>query len=155
MISVVIPLFNKQDSIRSTIESVLAQSFRDFELIVVDDGSTDGSVDVVKAINDPRIRLIEKQNGGVSSARNEGIRNASYEYVAFLDGDDLWDSDYLREIVHLIEVFPEAGILGTSYFITENKQKRIATKPLDDSFFGIVSSVWNTNNWVITNNLIC
>lgn len=156
MISVVIPLFNKQDSIKSTIESVLAQSLKDFELIVVDDGSTDGSLDSIKTINDSRIRLIEKQNGGVSSARNEGIRNASYEYVAFLDGDDLWDSDYLKEIVHLTENFPEAGIMGTSYYITHNGQKTIASKPLEDGFFGIIDNAfWDKGHLFWTSAVCC
>lgn len=143
MISVVIPLFNKQDSIRSTIESVLAQSFKDFELIVVDDGSTDGSVAAVKSMDDPRIRLIEKRNGGVSSARNEGIRRASGEYVAFLDGDDLWGPGFLAEVIRLVQDCPEAGIFGTSYYFLENGSKHRAEKPLADSFYGIVDN----SNW--------
>ena len=120
MISVVVPLYNKKSSIKSTIESVLAQTYKDFELIVVDDGSTDGSADVVKSFDDNRIRLISKENGGVSSARNEGIREAKNEFISFLDADDLWDKDFLLEIDKLINDFPEAGILGTSYSYKKN-----------------------------------
>lgn len=94
-ISVVIPLYNKATSITSTIQSVLAQSYPYFEIVIIDDGSTDNSVQIVKLIDDKRIRLISKQNGGVSSARNYGIRMAKYEYLAFLDADDYWEPSYL------------------------------------------------------------
>lgn len=105
MFSVVIPLFNKEKSIERTILSVLKQSFVDFEIIIVNDGSTDNSVDVVKQISDTRIRLVEKPNGGVSSARNRGIEEARNEWVCFLDGDDQWHSDYLSTMYGLIQKY--------------------------------------------------
>ncbi len=85
MFSIVIPLYNKAKSIANTIQSILGQSFADFELIIVDDGSTDDSVRVVNQFTDKRIRLIQKENGGVCSARNAGILHAQYDYIALLD----------------------------------------------------------------------
>lgn len=143
MISVVVPLYNKKSSIKSTIESVLAQSYSDFELLVVDDGSTDGSTDVVKSFDDKRIRLISKENGGVSSARNEGIREAKSEFISFLDADDLWDKDFLLEINKLITDFPEAGIWGTSYSYKKNGGLIPAKKPLPELYRGYL----NDNIW--------
>ena len=87
MFSIVIPLYNKAKSIANTIQSILGQSFADFELIIVDDGSTDDSVAIVQQFTDQRIRLIQKDNGGVSSARNRGINDANYDFIALLDAD--------------------------------------------------------------------
>ena len=120
MISVVIPLYNKERSIVSTIESVLTQTYKDWELIVVDDGSTDNSYNVVKELIgridnrwiDDRLTLIYKENGGVSAARNRGIIESKGEYVAFLDGDDIWDKDFLKEMVRLIGDYPFKSIYG-------------------------------------------
>ena len=87
MISVVIPLYNKEKQIRKTLQSVLTQTFQDFEIVVVNDGSTDNSAIEVEKVKDPRIRLIHQQNAGVSAARNKGIEEARYELIAFLDAD--------------------------------------------------------------------
>lgn len=144
MISVVIPLYNKLGSIGSTIESVLTQSYADFELIVVDDGSTDGGPEVVRSFDDPRIRLVTKPNGGVSSARNEGIRRANGAWVAFLDADDLWERDFLAEVGRMIVDFPEAGMVGTSYCYLKGGTKMLGEKPLSEGFYGIVdNSSWD------------
>ena len=115
MFSVVIPLYNKEKSIENAIRSVLAQTFADFELLVVNDGSTDKSCEIVAAIPDSRIRIIDKPNGGVSSARNCGILAAKYEYVAFIDADDYWKPDFLETIKGLIADYPEAGCYATGY----------------------------------------
>lgn len=115
MISVVIPLYNKYASIARTIQSVLDQTFRQFEIIVVDDGSTDDSATVVESIKDNRIRLIRKGNGGVCSARNRGIEEAKYDYIALLDADDIWDKEYLAEQVRLMKNFPDAVMWGINY----------------------------------------
>lgn len=115
MISVVIPLYNKEQSIASTINSVLAQTYKDFEIVVVDDGSTDKSADVVSTIDDDRIVFISQDNQGVSAARNTGIIAAKGEYVAFLDGDDLWHPEYLETLVQLISDYPNATLYGIGY----------------------------------------
>ena len=121
MISVVIPLYNKQNSIVATLQSVLAQTYTDYEVVIVDDGSTDNSAQVVKefisAYPQPLpkgkgVRLVRKANGGVSSARNTGIMEAKGEYIAFLDGDDLWDKKYLETLHELICDYPDASIYG-------------------------------------------
>lgn len=88
--TVILPLYNKGKYIVTTLQSVLSQTFEDFEVIVVDDGSTDDGPDKVASIKDSRIRLIRKENGGVSSARNRGIAEAKGNYIAFLDADDEW-----------------------------------------------------------------
>ena len=88
MISVVIPLYNKEASIKQALMSVLSQSYQEFEVVIVDDGSTDNSVAKVEEIQDSRIRLIRQENGGPSKARNTGVKNAKGEWILFLDADD-------------------------------------------------------------------
>lgn len=114
-VSVVIPLYNKAPCIERTLRSVLAQTFQDFEVIVVDDGSTDNGAEIVKSILDARIRLIRQENAGVSAARNKGIETAESELIAFLDADDAWKPQYLEKILRLRKKFPEAGAYATSY----------------------------------------
>jgi glycosyltransferase involved in cell wall biosynthesis len=117
LFSVVIPLFNKEDLIGDTLRSVLAQNYQNFEVIVIDDGSTDQSALIVAEIAEaePRIRLIPQANAHVSAARNHGIRESKGDYVAFLDADDLWRANHLEELSLLACEFPEAGMLGTAY----------------------------------------
>ena len=115
MFSVIIPLYNKEKSVRNAIESVLAQTIPDFELLVINDGSTDKSRSVITSIKDNRIRIIDKPNGGVSSARNKGILSAKYKYIAFIDADDYWETDFLETIKDLIIGYPDAGGYGTAY----------------------------------------
>ena len=113
--SVVIPLYNKAKSIQSTVESVLSQTFADFELLIVNDGSTDGSADIVRAVKDPRVRLIDKPNGGVSSARNRGIAEAKGEWIALLDGDDLWLSTHLENLSRAISGYSSVNVFYTGF----------------------------------------
>ena len=155
MISVVIPLYNKVGSIGSTVESVLSQTYGDFELIVVDDGSSDGSPEVVGLFADSRIRLISKPNGGVCSARNAGIAAAKSEYVAFLDADDLWLPQFLEEIVRLMEDCPEAGIWGTSYYLQKDGQRTSAAKPLPAGYRGIVDNSGWTCAHIYCSSAVC
>lgn len=115
MISVVIPLYNKEKQIAKTLQSVLKQTFQDFEIVIVNDGSTDNSVAAVESIKDSRIRIINQSNEGVSAARNHGIVEAKYDLIAFLDADDEWDVDYLETIYYLYKKYPESSIYGTSY----------------------------------------
>ena len=119
--SIVIPLYNKEFSIKNTILSVLNQSYQNFEIVIVDDGSTDGSVDVVKTIQDDRVFLIHQENRGVSAARNRGIKETNNECIAFLDGDDLWKTNHLEEIVKMMSVFPNEKIYVTSFEYSDNR----------------------------------
>lgn len=115
MISVIIPLYNKERQIRATLESVLRQSYTDYEIVVVDDGSTDGSVAIVESFNEARLRLIRQKNAGVSAARNRGICEARGEYVAFLDADDLWEPAFLKTMQHLAERYPDCSVYACNY----------------------------------------
>lgn len=128
MISVVIPLYNKEKQIAATIKSVLDQTYQDFEIVIVNDGSTDGSVIEVKKFSDNRIRIINQPNSGVSAARNRGIEEANGEFVALLDGDDEWEKDYLETQWTLINKYPECNLFCTSYKMRSTDMKEtIAT----------------------------
>lgn len=140
MISIVIPLFNKKDCVRKTMDSVLAQSFKDFEVIVVDDGSIDGSAEVVSSIPDDRIRLITKVNGGPSSARNRGIEEAQGNFVSFIDADDVWAPDHLESLVQLISDFPDAAVYGMNYGFIQDK---VIVQPDTDSYRGYLNGGWD------------
>ena len=122
MFSVIIPLYNKEASIKNTIHSVLNQKFKKFELIIVNDGSTDSSFEVVKKINDDRIRLIDQTNQGVSSARNRGIEEAQFNWVAFLDADDLWLDNHLEVVADMIEKYPYENFFSTSFKYSDNRE---------------------------------
>ena len=119
--SVIIPLYNKEKHIKETIFSVLNQSFVDFEVIIVNDGSTDNSLEVVKNINDARVHIYNKTNAGVSSARNYGIKKAAADYIAFLDADDIWDDNFLYEISILISNYPKNKVFSTAAKIKSPK----------------------------------
>jgi hypothetical protein len=119
-VSVAISLYNKAAYISAALNSVLAQSFQNFEVIVVDDGSTDSGPAIVQQFTDPRIRLHRQPNAGVSAARNEGLKLARNDFVAFLDADDLWRPKHLQHLVVLTERFPDAVLYGNSYFATDN-----------------------------------
>lgn len=115
MISVVIPLYNKEQSITSTLQTVLGQSYQDFEIVIVNDGSTDHSIEEITKVTDPRIRLIHQSNAGVSAARNRGIAEAQGEYIAFLDADDEWKPDYLKTQYELTLKYPACSVFACNY----------------------------------------
>lgn len=117
MISIVIPLYNKGRIVKKTINSVLAQGYDNFELIVVNDGSTDNSVEVVKSINDPRIVIIEQENGGPSKARNAGIKYAKGEWLVTLDADDELVEDALSKMIKETKKYADADIIDFVGFV--------------------------------------
>ena len=108
-------MFNKRDNISSTIRSVLNQNYLPGEIIIVNDGSTDGSEEIVRQFNHPLIRLVNQANAGVSVARNYGISLAKNNWLAFIDADDLWDASFLDEMNVLSENFPSARVLACAY----------------------------------------
>lgn len=116
-ISVVIPLYNKRDEVGATLRSVLVQTLPPVEVIVVDDGSTDGGAEVVRTVGGPSVRLISQSNAGVSAARNRGAAQAQGAYVAFLDADDRWEPGFLAEIAAMIREFPGCGIYSTAFWV--------------------------------------
>ncbi len=116
-VSVIIPLFNKALSVERALESVKRQTFTDYELIVIDDGSTDGSGTIVARLAQPRLTLISQKNSGPGGARNRGLAAASGELVAFLDADDEWLPVYLERSVKLLDSSgPEAATVTSGYF---------------------------------------
>jgi len=115
MISVVIPLYNKEHTVARALRSVLGQTYQDFEVVVVNDGSTDNSTKVVETFNDPRIRLVHQPNAGVSAARNRGIVEARSDLIAFLDADDEWLPDFLETILGLRAKYPQCSVCATGY----------------------------------------
>lgn len=124
--TVVIPLFNKENYITKTLQSVLNQSFTDFEVLVINDCSTDSSVEKVNAFSDTRIHLIfHHQNKGLSASRNTGIKNAKAAYIAFLDADDLWKPEFLETINFLTQQYPETHLFGTKYEVNLGDRKLI------------------------------
>lgn len=127
MFSIIIPLYNKEKFIQNTLDKVLQQSFQDFEVIIVDDGSTDGGAEIVKNIQNERIKYFWQENQGVSSARNKGISLAKNEYICFLDADDEWKENHLMSLLETIQKFPNAGMYCSRYVTKINEKKSIHT----------------------------
>lgn len=125
MISVVIPLYNKESIVEQSLRSVLSQSFRDFEVIVVDDGSTDRSAEIVRDINDPRIRLVSQANGGPSKARNTGIREAKGEWILFLDADDELLPNALHHFHELISKYKDANLIACPFYVRSEEKTEL------------------------------
>ncbi|MBA6152774.1 glycosyltransferase family 2 protein [Gelidibacter maritimus] len=130
--SVLISLYNKEGFIKTTIESVLSQTFQDFEIIVVNDGSTDASETMVNSILDHRIKYFKQDNKGASAGRNAAISKASGQYLALLDADDIWQENYLETINQLITFHPEQAVFATAVTIETSN--------------GLVRSMYSINN---------
>lgn len=153
MFSVIIPLYNKAPYVEKAIRSVLNQTLQDFELIVINDGSTDNSYEVVQklfsSLTPPSggrganpsdgCRVYTQQNQGVSATRNKGVSLAKYDYIAFLDADDWWESTFLEEMKILIDDYPEAGIWGCSYNIIKGGKTRLPRNGVEPGVRGYVN----------------
>lgn len=143
MFSVVIPLYNKAPHIAATLQSVLAQRFAPAEIIVVDDGSTDGGGAIVEGFAAQGVSLIRQQNAGVSAARNLGAQHACCDYVAFLDADDIWLPQHLAEMRDLINQYPRMGLYSTLYEIHMNKRIFKPHSAYGEDFSGIVDDFFS------------
>ena len=146
--SVVIPLYNKENFIANTLQSVLNQTFLDFELLLINDCSTDNSLEVAKKIEDPRIKLVQHLvNKGLSASRNTGIKIAQSKYIAFLDADDLWKPHFLEKIDFLISNYPDAALYATKYEVLAKGNKIITHdfKIKDFKNNGIVANYFESN----------
>ena len=128
-ISVIIPLYNKASEVERTLRSVLAQSTLPQEIIIVDDGSTDGSLEVVRGVESSLLKIISQENAGVSAARNRAIGEARGEWVALLDADDRWHEDYLSEQMRMIERYPDCGAYATAFVVDDGVREVVADTP--------------------------
>ena len=146
-ISVVIPLYNKENFIKETLESVLLQTFTDFEVIVVNDGTTDSSIKVISQFSDNRIKLLHQENKGVAAARNLGIKNTTSKLVAFLDADDYWYPNHLEELLKLYDDFPNSGIYCNRYTTktSSNHFQESLFNGIELKFRGIVPNYFYSN----------
>ncbi|MDO5970927.1 glycosyltransferase family 2 protein [Flavivirga aquimarina] len=145
--SVVIPLYNKEGFIEETLKSVLTQSFKYFEIIIVNDGSTDRSEDIVNSFKDFRIKIFTIKNHGASHARNYGIKKASGNYIALLDADDFWYENHLLTIFHLINEFPDMGMYCSGYNILLGGKhyKKSKLKYIPYGYKGLVKNYFESN----------
>lgn len=129
-VTAVIPLYNKEREIARALRSALNQTRPVAQVIVVDDGSRDGSVQAVQALDDPRVRLLRQPNAGPSGARNRGVAAATTEYVAFLDADDEWGPTFIETVTDLQLRFPQASIWATAFELVHgNSRSAAATWP--------------------------
>lgn len=127
--SVVVPLYNKRAYIRRAVDSVLAQTLTDFELIVVDDGSSDKGVEMLDDLEDDRLRIVQQQNEGVGNARNRGMEESIGRWIAFLDADDGWLPGHLEELSRLTTCFPDAGLFSTTCIEMTGSKIPLPAKP--------------------------
>lgn len=138
-ISAAIPLYNKEREIERAVRSILAQTFQPLEIIVIDDGSTDRSAEIVRGLESPLVRLISQPNAGVAAARNRASAAAVGEYIAFLDGDDEWRPGYLEKMAELIGRYPSCGAYGAAFDIVSGNRVfpncSPATEGIRDDFF--------------------
>src|SRR5690554_4651576 len=136
--SVVIPLYNKEKDIKATLESLFLQTHSNFEVVVVNDGSTDNSEAIVKEFDDQRIRLFSKENEGVAFTRNLGVEKANSKHIVFLDADDYWYPNHLENLHALITKFPEEQWYATAY---EKKHNKKFTSSM-------ISPIMENKNWM-------
>lgn len=153
--TVIIPLYNKENHIEETLKSVFNQTFQDFEVIIVEDCSTDNSKQKAASIISEKTRIIQHEvNKGLSASRNTGIENANSEFLAFLDADDIWHKEFLEKIHQLTQDFPNAHLFGTNY--TEVYPKKVSVVPSSNlkNFIkdGIVPDFFESN---LYQNIYC
>jgi glycosyltransferase involved in cell wall biosynthesis len=160
MISVVIPLYNKKESISRALESVLSQTKMPMEIVIVNDGSTDDSEKVVEKFDQSLIKLVNQSNSGVSAARNKGIEIAKGEWIAFLDADDEWMPHQVATYLELIQNVPDAGMVATSYLNGDYKGQtsKIIIKKLNLTKEGRVVNYFEAaskSNPIIWTSAVC
>lgn len=144
LVSIVVPVYNKARYLRRSVESVLAQSCADLELILVDDGSTDGSLDAARQFTDPRVRVLTQPNAGPGAARNSGIREARAPWIALLDADDAWDPAFLAEMLRLAADFPGCGMYCAPYVFIEPGGVHVLPKWVDVPARGVLASYFRS-----------
>ena len=161
MFSVIIPLYNKEHTIINTINTVFNQSFQDFEIIIVNDGSVDKGIEKINNhVFDNRVRIIDQKNAGVSAARNVGVENAKYNYIAFLDADDVWLPDYLLYVSKAISLFPYSQMICSAGFgkdkfgvLSKREIKKHSNKILEFDFFENPHIFLHISSTVVTKDI--
>lgn len=145
--SIIIPLYNKAKYIEETLKSVLNQTFTDYEIIIINDGSTDKSENIVLGFNNEKIQLYNQKNQGVSAARNLGIEKANGKLIAFLDADDYWFPNHLETIANLYHDFPDCGMYCSRYKIKTSKNHFQIPhyNGINDSYRRIVDDYFRSN----------
>lgn len=142
MISVVIPLYNKAHTIANTLSTVIKQTYKDFEIIIVNDGSTDNGVEVIQQhFTDNRIRIINQNNSGVSAARNKGVEESKGEWIAFLDGDDEWHPEYLDYVYNVIRKYPHCGMICSGGLCTNLQSSQDLSYRLANKYLGKIQPI--------------
>jgi len=149
VISVVIPVYNKEKFIENTIYSVLNQTLSDFELIIVDDSSTDKSLSIIDSIKDKRIKTYSIKNSGVSKSRNYGVEKSTSNLIAFLDADDLWKNNHLEQLYKLYLENPSCGMYAMSYI------KNVNFKSYKKSYFGLSNFSGILENFFTSSSVDC
>ena len=147
-ISVIIPAYNAERTILETINSVFQQSFSDFELIVINDGSTDRTLELLNTVKDTRLKIFSYPNGGLSVARNRGIYLAQGEFMAFLDADDLWTEEKLELQLAALKQHPEAGV-SYSWIYSMDEKGESCSPGLSFDFTGNVYAPLLVNNFIV------
>lgn len=163
MFSIVIPAFNAEKFITRSIQCVLNQTYKDFELIVIDDGSKDGTKKIVSDFQDANtIKYIYQDNAGVSAARNRGIQESTGDYVCFLDADDEWKEDHLEVLASLIETYNHCGLYVTGYDLrlnngeTIHKSQQILKRIAEENFYSDNGfEILIHNGYFLNTNTVC
>ena len=158
--SIIIPLYNKERYIENAIQSILKQTVVDYEIIILNDGSTDKSKDIISKYVSEKIRIIDHpKNKGLSAARNTGIKNATSDYITFLDADDLWKPNYLQTIKSLISSHPEAHIFATNYdevYPKTTHKPHNGSEDLPENFNGLIDFFkLNLKQGIYTPSSVC
>lgn len=156
--SIVIPVYNKELFVTKTLDAVLAQTFTDYEIILVNDGSTDQSFSLIKGYSDPRIRIVNQNNQGVSSARNNGILQSQATYICLLDADDFWKKNHLQSLFDMIQKFPQAGLYSQRYQIKwSEKYIQNLTYDREHTYEGVIDDFFGSSykNRVVQTSAVC
>lgn len=129
-VSVIMSVYNAEKHLRKAIESILNQTFKDFEFIIINDGSTDTSLEIIKSYHDPRIRLIEQENQGLAKSLNTGIKTSQGEYIARMDADDVSLPERFQLQAEFLDNHLDHGLLGTTFFVLDEESNILTVKPV-------------------------
>ena len=153
-LSVIIPLYNKAPYVRKALETVCAQTYSEYEIIVINDGSTDNSAiiaeEYLNGVESISYKILSQQNAGVSAARNNGIAASKGEYVAFLDADDWWEPTFLEKMVQLIEDYPDAGLYASNYIYYKPGKTHVAVNNVETGYFNYPKAYYESGTMPVT-----